>query len=311
MRIGFFGTPHIAAWNLRYLHEKGHDILFAVTPEDRPAGRGRSTRPCAAKEAARDLGIQVFHPADLKDPEFQATLAGSGAEACVVVAYGKIIPPSIFNLPPLGTLNLHPSLLPAYRGAAPIPWVLINGEKVTGVTVQKINERMDAGDIVAREKIPLDDKITAGELYEKVLPLGGELLDLSLERIRDPGFTPEPQDESRATYCGKLSTDLAKIDWTRPARDIHNLVRGCNPAPGAWTLFRGQTLKIWKTGPCAGGRSGTEPGTLYPEEKGRLVAATGDDDLEIIELQQQGKRRMEVPAFINGARLAEGEMLGE
>lgn len=310
MRIGFFGTPHIAAWNLEYLHGKGYDISFAVTPEDRPAGRGRSTRPCPAKEAAGDLGIEVFHPADLKDPDFQATLASFKCEAFVVVAYGRLMPPSLFNLPPLGTLNLHPSLLPAYRGAAPIPWVLINGEKETGVTVQMINERMDAGDIVARERIPLDDVITAGELYEKVLPLGGELLDRSLKRIREPGFSPEPQDESRATFCGKLSTDLAKIDWTRPAEEIHNLVRGCNPSPGAWTTFREHTLKIWRTKPGTGEHSG-EPGILRLEGKTALVAATGAGDLEIRELQQQGKKRMKADAFINGARLVEGEMLGD
>ncbi len=309
MKIGFFGTPDIGAHCLKELAQV-FDVLFAVTGEDKPAGRHLHPRPSPVKETAIDLGIPVLQPAKLRDAEFIEQIRSFPADLYVVVAYGKIIPRDIFDHPPHKTINLHPSLLPRYRGAAPIEWALISGEKETGVTVQLINERLDEGDILSRRTIPVTESMTAGELYRLVLPLGAELLIDTIRRMESGDFTPEKQKDDDAFYCGKIDRALARVDWEKPAGEIHNLVRGLNPRPVAWTEFRGGNTRLWRTAlPDFALDEIITPGELRVHAKKHLLAGTGDGTLEILELQPENKKAMDGAAFINGYRLAPGEKL--
>ncbi len=306
MRIGFFGTPDIASHVLQRLCRE-HEVVFLVAPEDKRCGRNLRVQCCASKEIAECEDITVLQPATLKAPEFLEELKSYNADIFVVVAYGKLIPRSIFSLPELGTINLHPSLLPKYRGAAPVEWAIINGESETGVTVQMINEKLDAGDIVLQEKLLLDDTITSGELYELVMPLGEELVLRSIELLSKGKDPLVQQDHEKATYCGKIDRELAQIKWNRTASEIHNLVRGLNPKPAAWTTFRGMNIKIWKTAPFSDENLKLNPGRVIRYNKKHLLAGTGNGIIEILEIQPENKKRMEGLAFINGYRLAEEE----
>ncbi len=306
MKVGFFGTPEIASRMLEALAGR-HDVLFAVTGEDKARGRHRHLQPPPAKETALDKNIDVIQPKSLRDEPFIDTIKNYGADAFVVVAYGKIIPSTVFNLPRHGTVNLHPSLLPKYRGAAPIEWALINGEAETGVTVQRINEDLDAGDVILQETIALDETMTAADLYERVIPLGAELLLMAMDLFEVGKAEPRPQDHEKATYCGKLERDTARIDWNRPAEEIHNLVRGLNPKPVAWTTFREKNIRIWRTLPFDGDHPVPQPGELAVHGKKRLLSGAVDGALEIITLQPETKKTMDGQAFINGHRIAPGD----
>jgi methionyl-tRNA formyltransferase len=314
MKIGFFGTPELAARVLADL-ARDHEVRFAVTAGDRPAGRNRELQFCHAKRKALDLDIPVLQPAglkELKDQEFQERLRAFGADIFVVVAYGNLIPRAVFDLPPLRTLNLHPSLLPKYRGAAPIQWSLINGERETGITVQLINEKLDAGDIVVQDVIALDGVINAAGLTEIVASRGAEIIGRAARLLATGSAAPLKQDESQATFCGKIDRDTAMIDWTRPADEIHNRVRGLNPKPVAFTLFRGDHIKIWKTAPMEGeAPENPGPGMIVRFQKKRLLAGTGTGPIEIMAIQPANKKLMDGLSFINGYRLAEGERFGQ
>jgi len=306
MRIGFFGTPDIAAHCFSRLREE-FAIAFAVTGEDKPAGRNLQTQCCPAKEAARSGEVPTYHPVKLTDPEFIGTIEEAAADLFVVVAYGRIIPARVFTMPRLGTINLHPSLLPRYRGAAPIQWALINDEAETGVTVQMINERLDAGDILLQKTVPVGPEMTAGELYDIVLPLGAEMLVEAVKLLEAGKAEPRKQNEEEATYCGKIDKELPRIRWDRAAADIHNLVRGLNPRPGAWTVFRSLSIKIWKTRPFGDATVHLAPGAIAVYGKKRLIVGAGDGPLEVLELQPERKRAMDGLSFINGYRPGENE----
>lgn len=309
MKVGFFGTPDIAAHCLDELAQV-HDIAFVVTPCDKPAGRHQHMQCCPAKDAATCLDVPILQPDRLRCEEFVQEVQAIPADIYVVVAYGKLIPKEIFDFPPLKTINLHPSLLPKYRGAAPIPWAIINGEKKTGVTVQLINERMDAGDIVVQEEIPLDENITTGELYDLVLPMGGRLLNEAIQGLASGSITPVAQNEEEATWCGKITRETAQIDWERPAWEIHNLVRGLNPRPAAWSTFREKNIRIFKAARLSAEFSDVPPlgaGEFARYRKKHLLVGTGSEPLEVLELQMENKKKMDGPSFINGARLERGE----
>lgn len=306
MRVGFFGTPEIASYVLQHICNI-YDIVFLVAPEDKKCGRDMKLQECAAKEFASCRDIPVIQPGSLKDPEFAALLRSYNADIFVVVAYGKLIPRSIFAMPRFGTINLHPSLLPKYRGAAPVQWSLINGDIETGVTVQMINEDLDAGDIVLQEKIEIDENINAGELYDIVFPIGAELVVRAIELLGSGKVVPVKQDHSSATHCGKIDRDTAMIRWISDASAIHNLVRGLNPKPVAWTTFRGHNMKIWKTALFDGITPEIKPGEIRKFEKKRLLAGTGNGVIEILEIQPENKKKMDGLSFINGYRLLEGE----
>lgn len=307
MKVGFFGTPGIASYVLEKLCCR-FDVVFLVAPEDKRCGRDLKLQNCAAKETALCHDVPVLQPKSLKDPEFAETLKGFGADIFIVVAYGRMIPPSVFNIPRCGTINLHPSLLPEYRGAAPVQWALINGETETGVTVQMINEDLDAGDIVLSRGIAIDENMTAGDLYDLVLPMGAELVIDAVELLGS-GRTDvlKKQDHSRATYCGKIDTETARINWRSSAFEIHNLVRGLNPRPVAWSTFRGKHIKVWETRIFREKAPAPAPGEVAVFQKKRLIAGTGEGVLEIISIQPETKKRMDGAAFINGYRLAAGD----
>lgn len=306
MKVGFFGTPDIASQVLQRLCRE-HDVVFLVAPEDKRCGRNLQIQHCASKELAACEDIPVLQPKSLKNPEFAEELKKYKADIFVVVAYGKLIPRTIFDLPQFGTINLHPSLLPRYRGAAPVEWALINGEQETGVTVQMINEELDAGDIVVQEKILLDDTINSAELYELVMPLGEELVLKSIELLSHGNEILTPQDNSRATHCAKIDRETAHILWNKSSLEIHNLVRGLNPKPAAWTTFRNMNIKIWRTTAFHDEVIALLPGEIFKFHKKRLLAGTGNGVIEILEIQPENKKRMDGLAFINGYRLVEKE----
>ncbi|MCL2155352.1 MAG: methionyl-tRNA formyltransferase [Leptospirales bacterium] len=306
MRVGFFGTPDIASHMLKRLCRE-HDVLFLVAPEDKRSGRNLKIAGCSSKEIAESEDIPVLQPKNLKDQKFVEELKGFNADLFIVVAYGKLIPESVFTLPKYGTINLHPSLLPKYRGAAPVEWAIINGEKETGVTIQMINADLDAGDIIIQEKIQLDSSITAGELYEIINSIGEELLIESAEILSEGRGKLIPQDHSKATYCGKIDRDTALIDWNRNSNEIHNLIRGLNPKPAAWTNFRNMNIKIWRTVEFINNEINLKPGQILKYNKKQLIVGTGSGVLEILEIQPENKKRMDGLSFINGYRLIDNE----
>ncbi|MFA5518453.1 MAG: methionyl-tRNA formyltransferase [Spirochaetota bacterium] len=307
IKVGFFGTPDIASYTLEKLCEK-FEIAFLVAPEDRECGRNRTVQYCAAKKTACCMNIPVLQPVSLKDPEFQKAIEAFNADIFVVVAYGKLIPERVFSLPRLGTINLHPSLLPAYRGAAPVQWAVINGETVSGITVQMINRELDAGDIVLQEKINISKDATSGDLYEEILPLGAELLIKAVELLASGKAKKIEQNHDDATYCGKINREIARINWTKEVETIHNLVRGLNPKPAAWTTFRNKNIKLWKTALFNEDPEYLpEPGEIFRFRKKRLLAGTGKGILEILEIQPENRKIMDGTEFINGHRINAGE----
>lgn len=309
IRIGFFGTPEIASCCLEELCGDFH-VSFVVAGEDKPAGRHQHMTHCAAKGSAMCRDIPILQPHSLRDPAFIDTIKKFDADIYVVVAYGKIIPREIFDHPSLKTINLHPSLLPRYRGAAPVPWAIIRGETETGVTVQLINEELDAGDIIVQEKVRIHENMTAGELYDVVIPMGSRMLSRAIGLLASGEAMPRPQDPAEATYCGKITRELAAVDWTRPSAEIHNLVRGLNPKPGAWTLFRGKNVKIWGTLRAEDCGEDLRPGELHVRGKKTLLAGTGSGCIEITSIQPETKKTMDGPSFINGYRLTAGDSFG-
>ena len=298
MKIGFWGTPELASECLKSLKEE-YDVKFVITQIDKPSGRNLKLTSCPVKQTALEANIDVLQPDKLTDSEFIQKLKEYNVDIYVVVAYGKIIPQNIYELPRLKTINLHPSLLPKYRGAAPIQWALINGETKTGITVQLINERMDAGDIVVQEEILLDDAIDSGDLYQKVIPIGATLLKKAIALLNKNQAKLIEQDESNATYCSKIDKNLSKINWNDDAQKIHNLVRGLNPLPGTWTMINDKLIKIKKTSVCIENLS-LSAGQIAFYDKKRLIIGTGNGLLEILYIQPETKKVMDALSFING-----------
>lgn len=308
LRLAFFGTPDAAVPSLERLADAGHDIALVITQPDRPKGRGYEPAPSPVKRAALARGLPVSEPLKIRQPEFVDTLRGLGLEVMVVVAYGKIIPQTIIDIPPLGIVNVHFSLLPAYRGAAPVEWAVANGETRTGVTTMRIDAGLDTGDILLQREVEIGPEETAAELSRRLASMGADLLVETLEGLPTGAVTPLPQDHSRATYAPMLTREDGRIDWSWPALKIHNRVRGFQPWPGAYCLFRGRLLHIWKTRPTPETVSGP-PGTLHPQRRRLLVACGEETALELLELQLEGRKRLPVEAFLAGQRIVEGERL--
>jgi methionyl-tRNA formyltransferase len=306
MKIGFFGTPDIGAYCLESLSRK-HTVLFAVTQEDKPHGRSLRISKSAVSSAAEKLGIQVFTPPTLKDESLPETLNAFGADIFVVVAYGKIIPEAIFSIPRFGSINLHPSLLPRYRGAAPVESAILAGETVSGITVQRITMRLDAGDILAQETMQIGEDATAEDMYGIVLPHGSCMLLDVIDKLETGTCVPRVQDESLATYCGKISKESARINWKSPSAAIHNQIRAYNPKPVSWTVFRGSTLRIHKSSLFRDGGVTLSPGEVMIYQKRRILVGTEDQPIEIISLQPENKKNMDSSAFINGYRPVTGD----
>ena len=308
MRLVFLGTPQFAVPTLDHILHAGHEVLAVFTQPDRPKGRGGSLAASPVKEAALAHGLRIEQPPRIKRPEVVETLAALRCDAMVVVGYGQIISQAIIDLAPLGIINVHGSLLPKYRGAAPIQWAIANGETVTGVTTMRIDAGLDTGDMLLKWETAIVLEETAIELGARMATAGAALLVETLARIEAGKLTGEPQDPTLATYAPILKKEDGLIDWNQPAATIHNRARGFFPWPGAYSFFRGQLFNIWKTQPSLIA-PGT-PASAHIEGTRLLIRCGGSTTLELLEVQLQGRKRISAEAFLNGHRVSENEILG-
>ena len=323
MKVIFMGTPDFAAETLQALLASRHEVVLAVTQPDRAKGRSKELQPPPVKEIALKAGIPVFQPEKLRAPETLAELKKYPADAAVVAAYGKIIPKDILKLPEYGCINVHASLLPKYRGAAPIQWAVLNGEKTSGVTIMQMNEGLDTGDMIAQREIELEPKETGDSLFEKLARIGAELLVETLDKIEQGEVRPAAQpEESPTPYARMITKADGRIDWNRDAASIERLVRGMNSWPGAYSFLDGRNVKIWACDVQTDGNEGyTEriaktgentaqtaaPGTLLQaDQTNGIVVQTGSGALQIRELQLAGKKRMSGAEFLRGCRWTAG-----
>ena len=303
LRIVYMGTPEFAVPALEKLVENGWNVVGVITAPDKPQGRGQKLVGSPVKEAAEKLGLHILQPTNLKNPEFQQELRDLKADLQIVVAF-RMLPESVWNMPPLGTFNLHASLLPNYRGAAPINWAIINGEKETGVTTFFLKHEIDTGSIIFQEKIQILEEDDLGAVYEKLMTIGADLVVRTVDAISKNEVNPSVQDESQALHhAPKIFKETGKIDWTNSAESIHNLIRGLSPYPAAWTEFQGKTCKVFKSAFSSKNLSGKQAGEWESDGKSFLKFQTGSGVLEILELQLEGKKRMKVEDLLRGLKL--------
>jgi methionyl-tRNA formyltransferase len=303
MRIVFMGTPDFAVPSLEILLENGYDIAAVVTAPDKPGGR-QGTQVSAVKQCALRHGLTVLQPEKLKNPEFLDALRALRADLQIVVAF-RMLPEVVWNMPPLGTMNLHASLLPKYRGAAPINWAIIRGEQETGITTFLLKHEIDTGDLLFQERIAIGENETAGELHDRMMMQGARLILRSVQALERGEVQPMPQTDAEVTHAPKIFTESCRINFELPAVQVHNFIRGLSPYPGAWTELDGKTLKILRTEKAEkpSAESPAAPGTFVSDGKNYLKVSTSDGYLNILELQMEGKRRMNVRDFLNGYRV--------
>lgn len=303
MKLVYMGTPQFAVLPLLALVEAGHEVLAVVTRIDKPAGRGRTVAAPAVKRAALDRGLMLYQPKRVREPEFIETLRTLKPEAIVVAAYGQILPKEILTLPKYGCINIHASLLPRYRGAAPITWAIVRGEAETGNTIMQMDEGMDTGAILLQERISIDPKDTAGTLTEKLSKQGAKMITAALPMIASGKLTPQQQDESQATLAPLLKKEDGRIDWERGAQEIHDRVRGMSPWPGAYTVLDNKIIKLIET---AVENGNAEPGRLQEKDRNFLFAGTGSGLLQLLTIQPEGRKPMSAAEFLRGHRGAVG-----
>jgi len=310
MKIIFMGTPEFARLPLEYIHKSPrHEIVAVVTGRDKPSGRGRRLSPTPVRARAEELGLPVLTPKSLKNPDFHEEIKKYDAELYVVVAF-RILPQELFTIPPKGSINLHGSLLPKYRGAAPINWALINGEKETGLTTFFLREKVDTGNIIHQEKIEILPEETFDELYLRMAEKAGPVIEKTLDMIEAEDFEEKTQDNSKATPAPKLSPFDAMIDWGFPSRNVVNFIRGTSSVPGAYTTFKGKRLKVLRARETDFIRTREmNPGQII-ENKNRLLVTTSDGAVELTEVQPEGKGRMPGEAFLRGYRPDSSIILG-
>lgn len=313
MRVIFMGTPDIAVQPLLAL-AKEHEVVLAVSQPDKPKGRGGKMQPTPVKEAAMELGIPVYQPKRIRDEACIEELRTYQADVMVIIAFGQIIPKEILEMTPYGCINIHASLLPKYRGAAPIQWAVINGEEVSGVTTMQMDEGLDTGDMLLKEEIVLDEKETGGSLYDKIAAKGAALGLKTLRELEAGTITPKKQpEESPTPYARMLDKALGNIDWEASAVTIERLIRGLNPWPSAYTDWDGKVMKIWQAEVLreenAESLTDPVPGTVVRVEKDSFSVQTGEGLLKVTELQIPGKKRMEAGAFLRGYSIRTGEIL--
>ncbi len=306
LRTVFLGTPQFAVPTLEALVAAGHQVISVYTQPDRPKGRGQSVAMSAVKEAALRLNLPVLQPERIRRPEHVAELIEQSPEVMVIVGYGQLIPQNIIDIPRFGIINVHGSLLPKYRGAGPIQWAIANGETVTGVTTMRINAGLDTGDMLLKAETPIEPNESAAELGERLSHLGAKLLIKTLE---NPGMTGTSQDDKLATHAPILSKQDGAIDWSWPANLIHNRTRGFYPWPGTATLFRDQSLRLWKTLVCDE-TTESDPGRILTSKGPVKVSCGNNTVLELLEVQQEGRKRVSGTDFRNGLRIVENEILG-
>ena len=311
MRVVFMGTPNFAVGTLEALLEAGHEVAAVVTQPDKPKGRGKTLMPTPVKEAALARMIPVLQPKKVREPEFVETLRKIGPDVIVVAAFGQIISKEILEMPRYGCINVHASLLPAYRGAAPIQWAVINGDKESGVTIMRMNEGLDTGDMIDKVVVPLDENETGGSLFDKLSAAGAKLCAEVLEKLENGTAVFEKQPELSTTdYAAMIDKKMGKINWERPAKEIEQLIRGLNPWPSAYTFMKGKSLKLWTASVVYEEREAV-PGEIVEIGKEGILVKTGEVLLLIRELQLEGKKRMDTAAFLRGYTVDKGWILGE
>ena len=310
MRIIFMGTPDFAVPCLQKLIDAGHDICGVFTQPDKPKGRGKTLLPTPVKEEAMKHEIPVYQPLKVRDSEFVETLKELAPDMIIVAAFGQIIPKAILDMPKYGCLNIHASLLPKYRGAAPIQQAVIDGEKESGVTIMKMGVGLDTGDMISQAVVPLAEDETGGSLFDKLAEEGAELLIRTIPSIVDGTavYTKQPE-ESPTPYAAMISKKMGLMDFTKSATELERLVRGMNPWPSAYTFLNGKTLKVWKCSVESGNCGKEAPGTITGVDKKGIHVACGTDKLVLEEVQLEGKKRMETDAFLRGYQVTEGIML--
>lgn len=314
MRVLFWGTPDFAVSSLRALDDEGYEVVGVVTQPDRPAGRGRKLTPSPVKEAAEALGLPVLTPERPRGDEFLAAIRALEPDLSVVVAYGHILRREVLDVPPLGSLNVHASLLPELRGAAPINWAIVRGHEETGVSIMRMVEAMDAGPVLHRIREPILAGETASELSARLSELGAEALLEALALLAAGRAEEQEQDHDRATYAPKVGREVARVDWSRPARDVERHVRGMDAAPGAWSELDGVPVKLFRptlaeeTIGAEQPAIGAAPGTvLFADAAHGLVVATGEGAVALGEVQPPGKRRMDAQDWIHGRGVQAGQ----
>lgn len=310
MKIIYMGTPDFAVAPLEAIIKAGHEVSAVVTQPDKQKGRGKEVQMTPVKQCALKHGIPILQPVKIREQETVEELKNYPADLFVVAAFGQLLSEEILSMPRFGCVNIHASLLPAYRGAAPIQWVILNGETRTGVTIQQMAKGLDTGDMLLKKTVEIDEKETGASLHDKLMLAGAELIVEVLPKIEKGELIPEKQDESKASYYGRLTKSMGLIDWNQDAVSIERLIRGLNSWPSAYTGYKGKTLKIWD-GEVIPGKAKEAPGTVTQVSKDSFTVAAGEGSIRVTSLQLEGKRRVPAKDFLLGYEVVCGLHLGE
>lgn len=309
MKVIFMGTPDFAVPCLDMLVKEGHEVCLVVTQPDKPKGRGKKMLFPPVKEKAIEYGIEVFQPVKVKEEEAVEKLRSYNADIIVVVAFGQILPESILNMPKYGCVNVHGSLLPKYRGAAPIQWSVINGDTKTGVTTMYMEKGLDTGDMLLKAEFDISDEDTYGTVHDKMCVMGADVLKETLVKIENGTIVREKQDDALSNYAPMISKETGHIDWNKTSFEIINLIRGLDPVPAAWTVYNGEVLKIWKAVKFECDNSTAKCGEIADITKKGFVVKTGDDFVLVTEIQARGGKRMATDAYMRGHAVEKGIVL--
>lgn len=310
MKIIYMGTPDFAVAPLEAIIKAGHEVSAVVTQPDKQKGRGKEVQMTPVKQCALKHGIPILQPVKIREQEAVEELKKYPADLFVVAAFGQLLSEEILSMPRFGCVNIHASLLPAYRGAAPIQWVILNGETRTGVTIQQMAKGLDTGDMLLKKTVEIDEKETGASLHDKLMLTGAELIVEVLPKIEKGELIPEKQDESKASYYGRLTKSMGLIDWNQDAVSIERLIRGLNSWPSAYTCYKGKTLKIWD-GEVIPGKAKEAPGTVTQVSKDSFTVAAGEGSIRVTSLQLEGKRKVPAKDFLLGYEVVCGLHLGE
>ncbi len=307
MRVVFMGTPEFSVPTLQTLIDSEHEVVAVITQPDKAKGRGKAVQYTPVKEKALEYNIPVYQPVKVKNPEFVEVLRELNPDVIVVIAFGQILSKEILELPKYGCMNVHASLLPKLRGAAPIQWAVINGEEKSGVTIMQMDVGLDTGDMLLKSEVVLDKKETGGSLHDKLTVMGGPLILEALKQVEEGTLIGEKQNDEDSNYAKMLDKALGQIDFSKPAEEIERLIRGLNPWPSAYTSLNGKTLKVWDADVIDGQWKGLN-GEVVEVTKDALIIKTGEKALAIKELQLEGKKRMDTGAFLRGYEVPKGTL---
>lgn len=309
MRIVFMGTPDFAVPSLDILVKNGYEIAAVVTQPDKPKGRGNKLTPPPVKEYAVNNNIPVLQPEKVKTGTFAQELRDIAPDLLVTVAYGRILPQEVLDIPPFGCINVHGSLLPKYRGAAPIQWSVINGDSITGITTMYTDIGMDTGDMLLKREVEIGKNETAGELHDKLSLIGAEVLIETLKELEKGTLVRIPQPADQATYVTMISKETGRIDWSKTMEQIHNLVRGTDPWPGAYTFYKGERMRVWRT-ELTDLEKTSKPGEILEVKKEGILVGTGKGNIMLKEIQFDSGKRLKVEQYLAGHSIDKGELLG-